>query len=221
MTLLSSFEIAMEIRANDANAASLTVALLVVVFGIVSLSVVQVGSTLKKVREAVVDKSSDESFHSQPWLLTALIVAQVASGIIVGAVRSPVAQIVVLMVLVVAFHAFAWQWIRSTTQPSSTKWIILALGLVQVVNLGLSFAFVSSMTATALTEGSHSVAVPYIILNSVVILAIFARVFGLTCQQLVMIWDDRQRTRKDSQLMSDNSTTFVAIATPPQKQMSL
>jgi hypothetical protein len=211
LSLFASFEISMQIDSGAMSFGSLVLA--IIFLGLVCLAVL-----VQSARE-LYDKSEREladvknlalwgslyaayTYRRRLFFLVVAIV-QIGSGVLIGAMTtlaSPTALLVAVLVLQVAYLAAVF--FQANFISLSVGLFTFTLSVVKIVNYALAFAFLDASNQSSAVR--TRVANAFIFINSVVVIAWFARhaiMFALTLRAL------SQRKSESHPHSSDNNTS--------------
>ncbi|GLE11040.1 hypothetical protein PINS_up023338 [Pythium insidiosum] len=209
LSAVASFEIAMEVRASAVSSGPLTIAclmLLLVCLGMLGLSITAVAmmraqQDMERPKSRLVWGSLyvDVVFDRRLFFVIP-VVAQILSGVFVGAVEDQTSQLVLLLVVQLIVLASVLI-LRPFVDGSLARWLAIGITLLRVVNTALSFAFISNGESVSKSGSRRHIATTILALNFAVLVLWFVRHFGVLCG---LVRDRMERTDADK---SDINTT--------------
>ncbi|KAJ0400489.1 hypothetical protein P43SY_006668 [Pythium insidiosum] len=189
LAAVASFEIAMEVRAKEISSGPLTIAclmLLVVCFGMLALSITAIAmmraeQDMQRPKSRLVWGSLYvDVVYDRRLFFVIPVVAQILSGVFVGAVEDQTSQLVLLLVLQLIVLASVLV-LRPFVDGSLAHWLAIGITLLRVLNIALSFAFVSDGERASESRARRHIATTILAVNFAVIIVWFLRHFGVLC----------------------------------------
>ncbi|TMW66026.1 hypothetical protein Poli38472_003791 [Pythium oligandrum] len=186
LSTMSSYEISMEIRAASVSLGALvvgTLGLVVVCIGGVALFAKLMA---RKSGLDLMDPSNIAVWgcfyvdikHERRLYFVVTALLQILTGFTVGAFGSGTTQLVTVATLQVGYVLFTFVW-APYEEGSVAPWFTYGVGILKLVNYGLSFVFIQSSSLSS--EGRASTADAFLWINAIVLLVWFFR-------HMTMLW---------------------------------
>lgn len=211
LSMLSSFEISMEVQAAMA-ADPLVIAIIALVLICLGVLVVAARVIMHKTKDELEQFENlatwgslycEYTYRSRMFFVIDVAV-QMTTGILVGCVSADPTQLIVVIGMQALYLACVF--IMSPFADKIVLRITYALGLLKILNFGLAFAFLHSNTMSA--SARTSVAQAYIGINSIVLVVWFVRQL-IVFSTYIRAWMARtnvESRRTESMVKYDRST---------------